>query len=571
MSELLALTPIPELRPDRKLDAVFVHGLGDNDIDAWQRDGDPSTFWPKWLAEDFPEIQVWMLRYPAPQFKFGKMAMAIPDRALGILDFLTDKGVGRHDNQLIDILFVAHSLGGIIVKQLLATSEMYADRRRGAIAHATRGAVFIATPHTGSEYATFAKVAGVASKITEELAKDDPWLRFLDEWFANKSPFFGWDTRAFSETVPIGPMLVVNLSSANPRAGDAAAPLDFAHVDIAKPLSKESPIYVAIESLIKEYLTAPRPELKRVVSKANDPYLTVPPLPENYVERAAALGELREAVTADRASRSIAMIAVQGMGGLGKTVLAQALCRDEVVQQAFPDGVVWITMGKESRDGVAARLREVGKAVGDDPATYDGELAAKSLYNNVIRDKAALIVLDDVSNARDIDPFRAESPRSRLLFTTRDVEIASVTSAQPLSPNFLLPDESRAMLATWSGTSVDAMPPCADDIIRQCGGLSLALAMIGTMLLDEPPAYWSDVNIDLQNADLKEIRAQFPDYPYPDLLGSIQVSVDALKKLDPKACERLLLACGAARRHACTSATPASALGRQRKRCPCDR
>jgi hypothetical protein len=248
MSEPLAFTPIPEPRPDQKFDVVFVHGLGDNDVEAWQKKDfwlswladhkdKPKTFWPSWLADDFNGIQVWMLRYPAPKFNLGKMAMAIPDRAFGILDFLIDKGVGQRE-----ILFVAHSLGGIIVKQLLATSEMHADRRRGAIARATRGVVFLATPHLGSVYATFAKEAGVASQITQELAKDDPWLRFLDEWFAQKSPSFGWDTRAFRETVPMGPMLVVSPSSASSRAGDVATPLDFDHVGIAKPVSKDGQI-----------------------------------------------------------------------------------------------------------------------------------------------------------------------------------------------------------------------------------------------------------------------------------------------------------------------------------------
>jgi hypothetical protein len=38
MPEAIALTPIPNvIRPKRKLDVVFVHGLSDNDIDAWQQ------------------------------------------------------------------------------------------------------------------------------------------------------------------------------------------------------------------------------------------------------------------------------------------------------------------------------------------------------------------------------------------------------------------------------------------------------------------------------------------------------------------------------------------------------
>jgi hypothetical protein len=100
---------------------------------------------------------------------------------------------------------------------------MCADRRRGAIARATCGAVFIATPNVGSVYATLANGTGGASKITEELAKDGPWLRYLDERFANKSPSFGWDTRAFSEILPMTPRLVVSPSSAISRAAHCSA------------------------------------------------------------------------------------------------------------------------------------------------------------------------------------------------------------------------------------------------------------------------------------------------------------------------------------------------------------
>jgi hypothetical protein len=60
-------------------------------------------------------------------------------------------------------------------------------------------------------------------------------------------------------------------------------------------------------------------------------------------------------------------------------VLAQALCRDEVVQQAFPDGIAWITIGREAvQSDTAARLREIGKVLGDDLSRYDTEIAVQS-------------------------------------------------------------------------------------------------------------------------------------------------------------------------------------------------
>ena len=38
------------------------------------------------------------------------------------------------------------------------------------------------------------------------------------------------------------------------------------------------------------------------------------------------------------------------MGGIGKTVMARALCDDPKVQLAFPDGILWATLGKEATD-----------------------------------------------------------------------------------------------------------------------------------------------------------------------------------------------------------------------------
>src|SRR5215831_12238357 len=76
-------------------------------------------------------------------------------------------------------------------------------------------------------------------------------------------------------------------------------------------------------------------------SKFRSTYVTAPPLPRNYVERQSALASLRDAVLVDDPGPSVPITALRGMGGVGKTILAQALCHDEAVQQAFPDGIVW--------------------------------------------------------------------------------------------------------------------------------------------------------------------------------------------------------------------------------------
>ena len=258
-------------------------------------------------------------------------------------------------------------------------------------------------------------------------------------------------------------------------------------------------------------------------------YNNSPPLPDNFVERPEILTALRNALFQDAPNRNIALTALQGMGGIGKTVLAQALCQDEVVRHAYPDGIFWFTIGKESRLSFDKRIEAVPglhQLLGD----YKGEEACVSQYRNAFRDKAALIVLDDVWHAADIEPFRTESPRSRLLVTTRDTGIAPTFGAREFTADLPTDAEAHEVLARWSG---GALPHQAEAVIAECGNLPLALAMIGAQLRGKPAAHWDIVLGHLRRADLASIKARFPE-PHTTLFRAIQVSVDALDSVPKK-------------------------------------
>ena len=66
------------------------------------------------------------------------------------------------------------------------------------------------------------------------------------------------------------------------------------------------------------------------------PYNTVPALPMNYVERAGELRALRDALITDGEGRHIALTALRGMGGIGKTILAQARAMTRWCRRRFP-------------------------------------------------------------------------------------------------------------------------------------------------------------------------------------------------------------------------------------------
>ena len=257
-------------------------------------------------------------------------------------------------------------------------------------------------------------------------------------------------------------------------------------------------------------------------------YNTVPPLPVNFVARPESLAALRDALITDGLSSQIAVTSLKGMGGIGKTVLAQALCHDDVVQQAFPDGIIWVAVGKEASMDLA-RLREVGKAIGDDLSCYDSDLAARNQYRNTIRDKAALIVVDDVWKASDLEPLRAEdSPRSRLLFTTRDASIGRFAGAREHSAGLMNAAHSRQLLASWAGLQPSELPAAAEELVSACGNLPLALPVVGGMLRGASHKSWQDTLCLLRNSDLSAIEEQLPE-GQQSFFRAVEVSFQSLK------------------------------------------
>jgi len=104
---------------DALLDVIFLHGLGGSLTDTWTTSS--GVFWPKeWLAPQLPQTRIFAVGYPATMLKVGSSAnkMRISDHAGTILDYLEAEGIGDKP-----IVFVCHSLGGLVVKAMLQAAD----------------------------------------------------------------------------------------------------------------------------------------------------------------------------------------------------------------------------------------------------------------------------------------------------------------------------------------------------------------------------------------------------------------------------------------------------------------
>ncbi|MCK6579426.1 MAG: NB-ARC domain-containing protein [Anaerolineae bacterium] len=113
-------------------------------------------------------------------------------------------------------------------------------------------------------------------------------------------------------------------------------------------------------------------------------------------------------------------LALKGAGGYGKTTLARAICHDERIQEAFDDGVLWVTLGeKASSATVQDQLEGLIRVLSTDPYTSSTMEAAKTRLRELLADRDILMVIDDVWNADHLHPFLQGGERTARLITTR--------------------------------------------------------------------------------------------------------------------------------------------------------
>ena len=212
-------------------------------------------------------------------------------------------------------------------------------------------------------------------------------------------------------------------------------------------------------------------------------------------------------------------------------MLAASIVRDCNVRRAFPDGIFWVTVGQEPV--LTLRQADLARALDDaSPAFVDVEMG-KAYLSNLLDDKACLVVLDDVWDAEHVKAFEVIGSRCRMLFTTRDVGMATASGAKLYALDILSDDQALMLLSQWSGTSVEQLSHEAREVTHQCGKLPLALALCGAQVRDG--TMWTDLVEALREADLV-----FLDHPHGSVMKSLKVSVDSLQRENSSAANHYL-------------------------------
>ncbi|MFD0118911.1 helix-turn-helix domain-containing protein [Streptomyces sp. NPDC058320] len=213
----------------------------------------------------------------------------------------------------------------------------------------------------------------------------------------------------------------------------------------------------------------------------------LPPTVEDFTGRSAELVWMSQLVYVESAP-GVGMVGlVTGSAGLGKTSFAVRGAHS--VRPSFPGGVFFVDLfGMSQRPAAAGdALRLLLRALGVADQNIPGDVQERAvLYRSLLRDRRALVVLDNATSEEQVRPLLPGGGAGRVLITTRRL-LAGLEGVRRLALGPLsLPDSTTLLAGIVGERRASDQEPSMVRLAELCGGLPLALRIIGNRLTSRP-------------------------------------------------------------------------------------
>ncbi|GAA0350762.1 NB-ARC domain-containing protein [Streptomyces blastmyceticus] len=209
----------------------------------------------------------------------------------------------------------------------------------------------------------------------------------------------------------------------------------------------------------------------------------LPPALAHFEDRQAEQERILRAAESHAGDGSPLVVALSGIGGIGKTALGFHVARR--LSRRYPDGVLYVDLDDLRRDGVvevADAVAQLLTGLGVTPEWLERSFAGRSKqYWTRTRDKRLIVIIDNARYGSEAVPLLPASAGSLAIVTSQgalyDLDGTAPVEV-PVNP-LALDHAARLLARIVDDHRLPAEPDAAAALVRGCGGLPAALNVAG--------------------------------------------------------------------------------------------